>query len=214
MPQRRKFYVVWEGRQPGIYDSWEECQLQVNGYQGAKFKAYDSQEAATLAFRGNPADQMDIIRAIAGHRPQAVNYQAMPEIRLNAIAVDGACAGNPGRMEYRGVRVADGTELFHFGPVPSGTNNIAEYLAIVHALAMLDRQGDHSTPIYSDSVTAQGWVRRKHHGSKLAPTLENARLMEILARADAWLQSHVIFNPIIKWDTDRWGEIPADFGRK
>ena len=117
-------------------------------------------------------------------------------------------------MEYRCVRVGTGEEVFHMGPFADGTNNIGEYLALVHALALLDKQGDHSTPVYSDSRTAQSWLRRRGHKSTLAHTPTNARIFELLARADAWVQSHAIFNPVIKWNTDDWGEIPADFGRK
>lgn len=33
----------------------------------------------------------------------------------NSLAVDAACSGNPGPMEYRGVHVASRQEIFHFG---------------------------------------------------------------------------------------------------
>lgn len=210
----RKFYVVWEGHAPGIYDSWEECKLQVEGYPGAKFKAFDSQDAATMAFRGTYEEQAGIIKAIASHRSVKVNYEAIPEIRLDAISVDGACSGNPGMMEYRGVRVGDGQEIFHVGPLPDGTNNVAEYLALVHVLALLDKKGDYTTPIYSDSRTALSWLSNRGHRSKLAATPRNGRIMEMLARADIWVRSHQLRNPIFKWDTEKWGEIPADFDRK
>ena len=36
-------------------------------------------------------------------------------------------------MEYRCVRVADGEEVFHVGPLAEGTNNVAEYLALAPA---------------------------------------------------------------------------------
>lgn len=212
--QKRKFYVVWEGRSPGIYDSWEECKLQVDGFPQARYKAFDSQDEATEAFRGSPEEHIGIIKSIASHRAPVVNYAAIPEIRLNAIAVDGACSGNPGKMEYRGVRVADGKELFHFGPADGGTNNIAEYLALIHVLALLDRAGDTTTPVYSDSVTAQSWIRNCGHRSKIEPNKSNQRIIELLQRADIWIKTHSPRNPILKWDTERWGEIPADFGRK
>ncbi len=143
-----------------------------------------------------------------------VDYTAIPGIRLDAIAVDGACSKNPGPMEYRGVRVADGVELFRVGPLDGGTNNIGEYLAIIHVAALLARSGDTTTPIYSDSRTALSWIRRGHSNTKIVPDAANARLMQILARADAWLATHRIPNPLLKWDTEAWGEIPADFGRK
>ena len=211
---KKKYYVVWAGHDTGVFDNWEDAQQQINGFKGARYKAFDSQEAAVNAYRGDPSEYIGVIRNIFTHQAAPVNYDAFPEIRQDALAVDGACAKNPGPMEYRCVRVGTGEEVFHMGPLADGTNNIGEYLALVHALALLDKQGDHSTPVYSDSRTAQSWLRRRGHKSTLAHTPANARIFELLARADAWVQSHAILNPVIKWNTDDWGEIPADFGRK
>ncbi len=211
---KKKYYVVWAGWDTGVFDSWEECQQQTNGFPGARFKSFNTQEAAVNAYRGDPSEYIGVIRKIFTHPASPVNYDAIPEIRKDAIAVDGACAKNPGPMEYRCVRVATGEELFHMGPLADGTNNIGEYLALVHALALLDKHGDHLTPIYSDSRTALSWLKRRGHKTTLSHTPNNARIFELLSRADAWVQSHEILNPILKWDTDNWGEIPADFGRK
>lgn len=212
----RKFYVVWEGHAPGIYDSWEECQAQVDGYPNAKYKSFGTLEAATEAFRGDPAEHMAFARALRKQMSRSAkpDYHEIPGVRLDAVAVDGACAGNPGPMEYRCVRVSDGAEIFHVGPLEGGTNNIGEYLAIIHAASLLAKRGLTQVPIYSDSVTAQGWVRRGRSNTKVEPNGRNGQVLEMLARADAWLAANRIANPILKWDTDRWGEIPADFGRK
>lgn len=211
---RRKFYVVWEGRAPGVYDSWEECEAQVSGYPGARYKAFNSQTDAVLAFRTHNPGDLDVFKAIAAHKNDIVNYSAFPEIRLDAIAVDGACAKNPGPMEYRGVCIATGEQIFHYGPVDGGTNNIGEYVAIIHAASMLAAKGDRTTPIYSDSRTALSWIRRGRSNTTVKPSAGNARVIELLKRADAWLATHTIPNPILKWNTEKWGEIPADFGRK
>lgn len=210
-----KYYVVWDGRAPGIYDSWEECQQQVNEFPGARFKAFSTLEAATEAFRGAPGEHLGLFRAMATRstRP-VVNYEAFPEIRLDAIAVDAACSHNPGPVEYRGVMVGDGTQVFHVGPMADGTNNIGEYLALIHAAALMARNGDFTRAIYTDSRTALSWIRRRHSNTKIQPTAANAPLRAMLERADTWIATHTIPNPILKWDTDRWGEIPADFGRK
>lgn len=208
-----KFYVVWEGYSPGIYNSWEEARAQVEGFPGAKFKAYSNQDAATAAFRGNADEQLKFARALK-KQILKVDYSAFPEIRLDAVAVDGACAGNPGIMEYRCVRVADGVEIFKMGPFEGGTNNIAEYLALIHAASLLKSRGLTSVPIYSDSRTAQAWVRRRHSNTTLNSADSGSAVATLLARADAWLASNTITNPILKWNTELWGEIPADFGRK
>lgn len=216
---KRKFYVVWEGRVPGIYDDWAECLDQIDKYPGARYKAFDSQTAATIAFRGDPDDQISIIQAIADHSAETIREKSasilnIPEINHNAIAVDGAAAGNPGPIEYRGVDLASGSEIFHVGPLEDGTNNVAEYLAIIHALAYLYNKNDFTTPIYSDSRTARSWVRRRGNRSSLQPTPRNAKVLELLARADLWIQTHSTQNPVLCWNTSDWGEIPADFGRK
>ncbi len=130
-----------------------------------------------------------------------------------AWAVDAACSGNPGPMEYRGVDLATGQQVFHYGPIP-GTNNIGEFLAIVHALALMEQQNMTRHTIYSDSKNAQLWVKRKKCKTTLAPTPQNAKALELVSRAETWLNTHAFRVPIVKWDTKNWGEIPADFGRK
>ena len=135
------------------------------------------------------------------------------EVEANAIAVDAACSGNPGPMEYRGVDLRTGQQIFHFGPV-SGTNNIGEFLAIVHALALLQQQGMPHKTIYSDSYNAMLWVKKKKCKTTLERTPQTERLHQIITRAENWLRTHTYANPIVKWETERWGEIPADFGRK
>lgn len=209
-----KYYVVWEGRAPGIYDSWDEANDQVEGFPGARYRSFPDLESATVAFRGDPNEYMGIFRAMGTRPVRVINYDSFPEIRLDAIAVDAACSKNPGPVEYRGVMVGTGQEIFRVGPLEGGTNNIGEYLAIIHCAAMLAQRGDTTTPIYSDSRTAQAWIRNRGSRTTLTPTPQNAQILSILARANRWIATHTIPNPIIKWDTDRWGEIPADFGRK
>jgi ribonuclease HI len=115
-------------------------------------------------------------------------------------------------MEYRGIYLKTGQEIFHFGPV-HGTNNIGEFLAIVHAMALMKQKGL-SMPVYSDSRTAIIWVNKRKAKTTLAPTPENRPLLDLVARAETWLRRNGVPFPLIKWDTEQWGEIPADFGRK
>ena len=117
-------------------------------------------------------------------------------------------------MEYRGVDISTGVELFHQGPFEDATNNVGEFLAIVHGLALLNQMGQTRTAIYSDSISGMAWVRNKQCRSTLPRTERNAYVFELIARAERWLQTHTYTNFVIKWKTDEWGEIPADFGRK
>ncbi len=136
-----------------------------------------------------------------------------PEVKSNAWAVDAACSGNPGPMEYRAIDLQTGAQVFHFGPL-HGTNNIGEFLAIVHALALMDKLGITDKVIYSDSYNAILWVNKKQCKTKLERNEQTEKLFEIIARAETWLRTHAIKTPIIKWETAKWGEVPADFGRK
>lgn len=135
------------------------------------------------------------------------------EVRADAWAVDAACSGNPGPMEYQAIDLQTGYQVFHFGPI-HGTNNIGEFLAIVHALALCWQRGLHNKTIYSDSYNAILWVTKRKCKTKLERTPQTEQLYQIIARAEAWLQTHNYHNPIIKWETQKWGEVPADFGRK
>lgn len=208
-----KWYVVWEGRATGVFNSWEECQESTQGFPGARFKSFNSQQEAIEAFRNDDEDDRAVIRAIAHGPKQKVNYAAIPEIIPGSIAVDGACSGNPGMMEYRCVDVMSGKEIFHQGPFAGATNNIGEFLAIVHALALYSKEGKNNA-IYTDSKTALAWVRNRQVKTTIARTPENEYVFQLLMRAEKWLRTHSWKNPILKWQTDKWGEIPADFGRK
>lgn len=207
-----KYYVVWVGREPGIYDNWEDARRQVEEFPGARYKGFPSKLKATEAFRTGPSETADISR-LASKQTRVVNYEAFPDIDPTALTVDASCLGNPGRMEYRCVELATGRVIFQMGPFEHGTNNIGEYLAIVHALALMAQTGDRRA-IYTDSRTALSWLRRRGSNSKLKPDALNAPLLALLARADKWVSTHTWPNRVIKWDTDHWGEIPADYDRK
>lgn len=104
-------------------------------------------------------------------------------------------------------------ELFRVGPFPQGTVNIGEFLAIVHALAYL-KQRNSDWPVYSDSRTAIAWLKKRAVNTKLEPSAKNRELFKLLERALSWLENNNWKNPVLKWETEYWGEIPADFGRK
>lgn len=208
---KTKYYVVWQGVNPGIYDSWIDCQLQTKGYEGARYKSFDTREEAERAYASSPYAYIGKNapakkEATAGNRP----YPA--EVIENSLAVDAACSGNPGAMEYRGVHIAAHQQIFHFGPM-KGTNNIGEFLAIVHGLALIKQKG-WQMPIYTDSVNAMKWVKAKKCRTKLPRTPETEELFQIIERAEKWLRQNTYTTPILKWETKIWGEIPADFGRK
>ena len=149
------------------------------------------------------------------HGVKGAQYKSFEigEPNLYSIAVDAASSGNPGKMEYRGVDTQTHKQLFHQGPFQQGTNNIGEFLALVHGLAFLQKKGSDRI-IYTDSRIAMGWVKKKKCNTKLKRTAKNQALFELVARAENWLKTNTYNTKIVKWETKAWGEIPADFGRK
>ena len=219
--QKQKYYTVWEGHNPGVYDTWEECRKQTSGFPQAKYKSFPSfSEAKKALEQGVPEDyykkkeQKSALMLLSPPSYRQDTVLPLPkEVVSQAIAVDAACSGNPGAMEYRGVDLRTGEAIFHYGPV-WGTNNIGEYLAIVHCLALLYSKGDKKTTVYSDSRTAMSWVSRRTCGTRLASHDKTRQVLDLVDRANRWLQTHMYANKIVKWETEQWGEIPADFGRK
>ena len=209
MGKKQKYYVVWKGVSPGIYTSWTDCQLQTKGYDGAQYKSFETMEEAERALASSPFQYIGKNASKTGASPKQI-----PEnFDMNCVAVDAACSGNPGPMEYRGVYLLTGQQIFHFGPV-YGTNNIGEFLAIVHALALMKQKGIRMT-IYSDSRNALAWVKQKKCKTKLERTAKTEELFQMIERAENWLKTHTYTDiPILKWETEEWGEVPADFGRK
>jgi ribonuclease HI len=206
--KKQKYYVVWEGRKPGIYTSWVACKAEIDGYKGARYKAFESRTIAEQALAAG-ADAM-----LGKPKPkQAKLPVASGSIIRDSISVDAACSGNPGVMEYQGVETATGEIVFHKGPFPEGTNNIGEFLAIVHALALM-KQNDDRRPVYTDSRTALSWVKHKRVKTMLDANPRTQKLWHLIRRAEKWLEENTWPNRLLKWDTERWGEIPADFGRK
>jgi len=209
MGKKQKYYVVWKGVSPGIYTSWTDCQLQTKGYDGAQYKSFDTLEEAEHALASSPFNYIG-----KNALEKEVTPKLLPEnFDMNCVAVDAACSGNPGPMEYRGVYLLTGQEIFHFGPV-HGTNNVGEFLAIVHALALMKQKGICMT-IYSDSRNAISWIKQKKCKTQLERTSKTEELFQMIERAETWLKTHTYSEiPVLKWETEKWGEVPADFGRK
>lgn len=204
---KARFYTVWKGVCPGVYTSWQECRQQTKGFKGAIYKSFNTREEAEKALSESAW------KYLAAGKGKDDEGKLPDDFDRNCLAVDAACSGNPGPMEYRGVYLATGQEIFHYGPV-YGTNNIGEFLAIVHGLALLKQKNLRMT-VYSDSRNALSWVKQKKCKTKLECTPRTEPLFRLIARAEKWLRENTYDEiPLRKWETDLWGEVPADFGRK
>lgn len=211
MAKKNKFFVVWDGFEPGIYKTWDECKQQTHGYPEAKFKAFESLAQAQEAFLSPYWDFVG-----KNKKPTTGNAELRAKVGepiTDSISVDAACSGNPGKMEYQGVYTKTGEKMFLQGPFDNATNNIGEFLALVHALALL-KQKNSDLPIYSDSLTAIAWVKNKKTKTLLEKSDNNKIVFELIERAEKWLANNTYTTQILKWETEAWGEIPADFGRK
>ena len=211
MAKKAKFYVIWKGKQPGIHKTWAACKKAIEGYKGAEYKSFESFAMAQKAFNGNYEDFKGKKKGETTLSPAELLKIGQPN--YHSISVDAASSGNPGVMEYQGVDTKTGKKLFKQGPFPQGTNNIGEFLALVHGLAFLKERGSDRI-IYTDSRTAMSWVRKKKCNTKLTENEKNKEMFHLVRRAEAWLKSNTHNTPIVKWETKAWGEIPADFGRK
>ena len=210
MASKNKYYTVWQGRSVGVFDSWEKCKEAVM-FCDAKYKSFPTLQEAQEAYTKSYEDYVE-------HAPlkSTFDIESLPATNrpvVPSICVDAACSGNPGKLEFRGVETLTGAELFHRGPFDEGTQNIGEFLAIAFALAILQKSHTNLT-IYSDSMVAMKWIHQKNIATKLKRNSKNEALFTIVDKAVAWLNNNEFPNPILKWKTEEWGEIPADFGRK
>lgn len=209
---KKKYYVIWKGKETGVFDSWDTAKKLVQGFEGAQYKSFANKKDADAAFKKSYKD-------FKGKNTKKSTLTAAEKAKYgspieNALTVDAACSGNPGIMEYRGVLNYNKKEVFRKGPYEGGTNNIGEFLALVHGIALLKKKGLSKMPIYSDSKIAISWLKKKQCRTNIAFDASNKDLLELIKRAEKWLQENSYRNPILKWETKAWGEIPADFGRK
>lgn len=124
------------------------------------------------------------------------------------IAVDAAHSTKNRKTEYRGIDLKTGKILF-YKDLGNQTINIGEFLAIVEAVKYIIEYDYQPKIIFSDSTTAISWFKNKRTASqKRNPKLMKA---EIYLRAIAYWIDKI---EVVKWDNQKWGEIPADFNRK
>ena len=209
---KKKYYTVWKGHHTGVFETWDDCKAQISNFEGAQYKSFPTFELAKTALKGQYKDFIGKTKKFSSNLSET-RLKLIGQPNYNSIAVDAASSGNPGIMEYRGVDTHSKKQLFHKGPYAQGTNNVGEFLALVHGLAFL-KQNKSNRILYTDSRTAMSWVKKKQCNTKLDRTTTNTALFELVDRAVLWLKNNTYTTVIVKWETKAWGEIPADFGRK
>jgi len=208
---KNKYYVVWKGFKLGVFESWEDCKKQTDGFPGAQFKSFKSKSLAEHAFN-SPASEF-IGQDLFESELSEDQIKLIGQPILESIVVDAAWNTETKVVEYQGIDFLTRKKIFSQGPFKDGTINIVEFLAIVHALAYC-KQRNLNLPIYSDSRNAINWVKNKEIKTTLEKNEHNGKLFELLDKAIKWLNENVYSNSVLKWETKAWGENPADFGRK
>jgi ribonuclease HI len=133
----KKYYVVWSGRQTGVFTDWPTAQRHVDKFPGARFKSFPSREEAQQAFQaGKPAP---VSRRSANGSTPARNKVHTATVGLQ-IYCDGACEPNPGNSGSGIAVYRDGkpVQLWYGLYNPNGTNNTAELNALHHALLIAE----------------------------------------------------------------------------
>jgi len=165
----KKFYVVWQGRETGIFTDWNTCKKQVDQFAGAKYKSFKTLYEAEIAFHGKSVAPINkslkknglpkVSSATKKASSQAVKTYTADEISAllidTKIFTDGGCEPNPGEAGsgvaiYRNNTI---NELWYGLYNPNGTNNTAELNALNQALIMAQneiRKGK-SVAIFCDS---------------------------------------------------------------
>lgn len=137
-----------------------------------------------------------------------------PECPENdSICVDAAWSPRTKKLEFRAVCMPKKEEIFRNGPYPNGTCNVGEFLAIVGALCYLKDNGL-AVPVYSDSKVAIRWTEKGVANTALKESDPCGTLSQLVSKAEDWLRDNPNRNRVLKWNTKKWGEILADYGRK
>jgi ribonuclease HI len=161
----KKYYVVWTGRKPGIFTTWNECKRQVDGFTGAKFKSFPTLDEAESAFGGKisstSTSRSSSTKTRSASKPKKIKVPPLSEQQIAEmpfdikIFTDGACEPNPGEAGT-GLAVYlnnELTELWYGLYQKVGTNNTAELHGLKQAfhLAKEKLKAGLSVAIYCDS---------------------------------------------------------------
>ena len=213
----KKYYVVWQGLKPGIYDSWPQAQAQVKGRKDAQFMGFESFEQASQAYAQPYAKALAARNKASGKantsgKKSSTNSKATIKAKTKAAAIknsadvniysDGACSPNPGKAGT-GIAIYYGDKLnsLWYGLFePNGTNNSAELYGLLEAFKMAQHfvKQNLSVQVLSDSkysidcITkwASGW-RKKGWTRPNNEPIKNLPLIQQCHQLYLDLQQHI-----------------------
>jgi len=173
----KKFYVVWQGRTPGIYTDWNSCKRQVDQFAGARYKSFPTQAEAEQAFKGGASKSSSAksasfkssgIKKPAGTSTVKNGIKTYTAAEIDKMVLDvkfftdGGCEPNPGQAGsgmaiYRNEHGSEQVSELWYGLYnPMGTNNTAELNALYQALMMAKTESEQgkTVAIFCDSKYA------------------------------------------------------------
>jgi ribonuclease HI len=199
----KKFYVIWVGREPGIYTDWPTAQKQVIKFAGAQYKSFPTKAEADAAFSGGSVSSVggsstgSKVSGASSKTSRGNNLSAPPIKTDVVIYCDGGCDPNPGKAGS-GVAVYqdDGLIQLWYGVYnPNGTNNTAELGALFYSLQLAQHatQQGLSAQILCDSMYsiqcirdwAAGW--EKNGWKKKTGEIKNLEIIK---------QAYALYNEI------------------
>lgn len=206
-----KFYVVWIGREPGIYTDWATCRRQVDKFPAAKYKSFPTRDEASAAYAaGHGASRSSAVGAEktaskssrTRNSPKTFTAEDVAAVPVAVkIFTDGGCEPNPGNAGsgvalYRDERI----ESLWFGLFnPNGTNNTAELNALHQAILMAQKEleAGHTVAIFCDSqyaiqcvtLWAVGWA--KNNWTRKSGEIKNLSIIQAAYESYQQLQNPV-----------------------
>ncbi|KAF7307246.1 Ribonuclease H [Mycena indigotica] len=201
-------YAVKKGRQTGLFDTWDQCEAQVKGFQGAKFKKFNSNAEALAWIDGETTTTTSNITASTSTASTSSGATKRTSSELQAtsettsapatgtkqvVYSDGACKNNGKPNALGGIGVwwgpNDPRNLSERCPGKQ-TNNRAELIAI---LRVLEETPLSTEPLYIktdsrysiSSLTEwyPGWIRNGWRTSA-GPVLNKELIQYVLAHLD------------------------------
>ncbi|MCI9446153.1 MAG: RNAse H family protein [Lachnospiraceae bacterium] len=144
---KKKLYAVKKGKQPGIYSSWEACKAAVDGYPGAEYRGFATEEEARAYLDGMGAGETEVF---SGN--QVVAY------------VDGSFDQKIGKYSFGCVMLTpDGGKVQKSGnganPESLALRNVAgEMLGAMFAVKWCVRNGYSAVEICYDYMGIEMWA--------------------------------------------------------
>lgn len=200
--KNNKYYVVWKGINTGVYDNWNDCKKQVNGFSGALHKSFESLDEAEKAFEEY------------SESPNSTSTSIPPSpYSIKSFIVNGNCQDTFGEISYRWKISGSTSNAKEINLAMIGTKNIADFIAIVY-LIKLSQKVKLNLPIYTNSKTAKNWILNKKCNHHLFVSKKTEAVLAVIKETEDWLSNNAVENEILFWDSVAWGKFPLVNRRK